>query len=166
MSGKLSQTLCGSVFAKLLRLHIRLNCQRWKYLPEHLLAPCSTWGSSSGTAFSVSVPPTSRVLGMGRNDAIHQIGKTIKPTKKHQACSGDASSKSPPRCGAHPVRLILGFRGSYMEYAPEVATDGGRGLTMALMGMDPCDILRQLSRRPVKDAVRGVDCVDGRAEPG
>ena len=39
--------------------------------------PCSICGSSSGTAFSVSEPPTTRVLGIGRIDATHHKGKRM-----------------------------------------------------------------------------------------
>lgn len=56
--------------------------------------PCSTCGSSNGTAFSVSDPPICRVRGMGKNEAIHQSGKRMKPMKKHHACADDAGSSS------------------------------------------------------------------------
>lgn len=58
-------------------------CGRFMNTAQHMNndkdAPCSTCGSSSVTAFSVSVPPTCRVRGMGISEAIHHRGKRMKP---------------------------------------------------------------------------------------
>ena len=73
-------------------------------------APCSTCGSSRGTAFSVSEPPTCLVRGIGRKDAIHQRGKSMKPMKNIQACNEDAGSSSVLRWGVQGVACIRGGR--------------------------------------------------------
>jgi len=52
---------------------------------RHILASCSTCGSSSVTAFSTSLPPTLLVWGIRHIEANHQRGKIIKPRKKNQA---------------------------------------------------------------------------------
>lgn len=90
---------------------------RHRQQPETNHAPCSTCGSSSVTAFSASVSPTRRVLGIGQKAASHHKGKRMKPAKKAHACSGDASSSSECMCKAHSVGWIFGgLRGSCMWY--------------------------------------------------
>lgn len=113
------------------------------------LASCSTCGSSSATAFSVSVPPTTRVGGMRQKLANHQSGKSTKPTKNSHACVGEPCSSTDGRCRAHDVgRMRGGFRGSRMWYPPErMLIDGACGATSALMGNEISDMLRRLSAR-------------------
>lgn len=101
------------------------------------------------TAFSVSVPPTQRVFGIGQSDAIHHNGNSTNPIKKHHACNGEPSSSSDLNLNDHSVGLIFGgFRGSRMWYTLElVTTDGACGVTRALMGIDRSDMLRRRSVR-------------------
>lgn len=75
-----------------IRTHTYINKEA---IPSNI--PCSTWGSSNVTAFSVSVPPTRRVSGIGTNEATHHRGNKMKPMKKHHAWKGDASSSSLPK---------------------------------------------------------------------
>ncbi len=120
-------------------------------------SPCSTCGSSSASAFSVSVPPTMRVGGMRQKLANHQSGKRMNPTKNSHACTGEPCSSTDGMCRPHDVgRIRGGFRGSRMWYPPErMLIDGACGATSALMGNEISDMLR---RRSARDCARDAGC--------
>ena len=99
--------------------------------------PYSICGSSNGTAFSTSLPPTCLVLGVLITDAAHQSGNSTNPKKNNQAWIGLPASSSSLNLKAHPVsRFRGGFRGSCIWNLDDLEMDGACGETSALMGID------------------------------